>query len=89
MALGASSGRLQGMILRQGLVIVGIGLALGLLLAFFFGRMLASQLYQISTVDPWTYAVVYGGFFLVSLAACWVPARRTIRVDPIVALRHN
>ena len=89
MALGANRREILAMILRQGLGVVGIGLAIGLLAAF-AGTRAASQLFVgIGPTDPLTYIVVIAILAGVALLACWIPARRATRVDPLVALRYE
>jgi putative ABC transport system permease protein len=75
------------MILREGLVITAVGSALGLLLALGLGRVLSGMLYQVSAVDPAVFVTTPLLLGLVSLLACWVPARRAARVHPMVALQ--
>ncbi|HWO01956.1 MAG TPA: FtsX-like permease family protein [Blastocatellia bacterium] len=64
-----------------------IGLAIGMAAAFVLVRLLAGQLYEIKATDPVTFCLVALGLLLVTLAACYLPARRASKVDPIVALR--
>jgi predicted permease len=88
-ALGASRGDVAGMVMGQGMALTGAGLVVGLIGAVVATRFLSSLLYGIAPRDPATLgtaAVVLG---LVALAACYVPARRAMRVDPMVALRHE
>jgi putative ABC transport system permease protein len=89
MALGAGRGDILKMVLRQGLGVVGVGVAMGLLAAFAGTRAIARLFVGISPTDPWTYTSV--GILLtgVALLACWIPARRATRVDPLIALRHE
>jgi predicted permease len=91
MALGADSRRILRMVLRQGSVLTGVGLALGLLitlgLAGAAGEGIQSVLFGVSPLDPLIYAAVAAMIAAVSLAASFVPARRATRVDPMVALR--
>ncbi len=89
MALGAQAGNLYGMILRQAMLPVIAGLVAGLSGALAAGRVLASLLYEISPRDPATLAAVAVTLAGVALAACFVPARRAARVDPLVALRYE
>ena len=89
MALGAQRRSILWLISRQGLAIVGIGLALGLLLAIAVGRLVGDFLVGIGPTDPLTYISVSLLLSFVALAACYIPARRAMRVDPIVALRHE
>jgi putative ABC transport system permease protein len=89
MALGASPRDVLGMFLRQGGVQVAVGLAVGLLLAFFLGKGLALVLFQVDTTNPLMYAGVNLVLALTCLVAIFLPARRALRVDPIVALRYE
>jgi predicted permease len=89
MALGANSREILAMILRQGLAVVGIGLIVGLAAAY-AGARVASQLFVgVAPSDPLTYAIVVVILTVVALTACWIPARRATRVDPLVALRYE
>ena len=88
-ALGASTGKLMASVLRQGMTPVLLGLAAGLATALMLGRLIASQLYGISANDPLTISTVAGLLLLVALGACWMPARRAARVDPVRALRFE
>src|SRR6202167_638101 len=87
MALGASSSSVIRMILAQGLKLACAGIACGLLAAAAVTRGMAAILSTVKSNDPLTYAAVAAFFALVALAACYIPARRGARVDPIVALR--
>ncbi len=87
LALGASSSDLIRMILTQGLKLASAGIACGLLAAAGVTRGMAAILSTVKSNDPLTYAAVAAFFALVALAACYIPARRGARVDPIVALR--
>jgi putative ABC transport system permease protein len=89
MALGASPAELMRMILAHGLRITGAGILVGLLAAVVATRSLASILYKVKVSDPLTFAGVAVFFTLIALAACWIPARRSARVDPMVALRYE
>jgi putative ABC transport system permease protein len=88
-ALGAGRGHVLWLALREGLGLSAIGIALGLGGAFFASRLLSSELYGISALDPATYATVAIGMLVATLIACWVPTRRALRVDPLVALREG
>ncbi|WP_221032500.1 ABC transporter permease [Actomonas aquatica] len=89
MALGALSRDVLNLILRQGLQLIAVGLALGLAGYFAVSRLLRSVVYELSPLDP--LSLVSGGLTLalIALAACWIPARRAAKVDPMVALRDE
>jgi macrolide transport system ATP-binding/permease protein len=87
MALGAQSGNVRSLILRQGMTLALIGSIIGLAIAFGATRLLKSVLYGVSASDPMTFVGVTFLLATVALLACWLPARRATRVDPIIALR--
>ena len=87
MALGAQKTAVMKLVIGQGLMLTGIGLAIGLLAAFALTRGLKALLFGVSASDPLTYVVVAGLLGGVALLACYLPARRASRVDPMVALR--
>jgi ABC-type antimicrobial peptide transport system permease subunit len=87
MALGASTREVLGMVLRQGAVTSGIGISAGILGSLALTRWLQSQLFEVSPTDPVTFLSVALLLVLISMAACWIPARRATRVDPMTALR--
>lgn len=89
MALGAEPGAVQGMILREGLVMTLSGGALGLLLAFGLGRLCAGMLYDVSPVDPVAFTLAPAALFVTAMLACWLPARKATRVNPLHALRSE
>jgi ABC-type antimicrobial peptide transport system permease subunit len=89
MALGAGSPNVLRMILRQGAMIVGVGLALGIALAAVTARLVGNFLSGVSPFDPLTYAWVSVALAVVAMLACYIPARRATRVDPLVALRYE
>jgi len=89
MALGATSGDVLRLVLRQGLALAAIGLALGLAGAFAASRLLTSMLFEVKPNDPVTYAGVAVLLGVVALAASYIPARRAARIDPLVALRQE
>jgi putative ABC transport system permease protein len=86
-ALGASRGDVIALVLRQILVLVGLGLALGALGSIFLSRFLASLLFGVEPTDPMTFVGVALVLLTVVGIACLVPARRAVQIDPIVALR--
>ena len=89
MALGAARGNVLQLVMRQGMSLVVIGLALGILGAFGVTRLLATQLFGVEPTDPATFTLVAVGLALVALVATLVPALRATRVDPLVALRQE
>jgi putative ABC transport system permease protein len=89
MALGANSGTVLGLVLRQGFVLAGIGLAIGIGGAVGATRYLKSMLYGLTPLDSMTFAYVIVLFAAISLFASYVPARRATKVDPLAALRDE
>ncbi|HKC63389.1 MAG TPA: ABC transporter permease, partial [Pyrinomonadaceae bacterium] len=89
LALGAQIGDVLKLILKQGMLLVLIGLALGLLASFFLTRLMSSLLFGISATDPATFIIVAALLTIVALLACYLPARRAMKVDPMVALRYE
>ncbi len=89
MALGARSGDVLGMILGQGAKIVGAGVAVGMLASLGLTRLMANLLFSVSAADPLTFAAVAIVLALVAMLACYIPARRTLRVDPAITLRYE
>ncbi len=87
MALGASTRQLIWQVTQQGLVLAVTGAGIGLALAFGLTRLLTNFLYGVSPFDPVTFVGVPVLLALVALLACWLPARRATRVNPIEALR--
>jgi len=88
-ALGAQPRNVFGMVVRQGMGAAAAGLTLGLLGAAALGRVLTSLLYGVKPTDVFTFVGVAGVLLAVVLAACLVPARRAVRVDPLEALRSE
>jgi predicted permease len=88
-ALGATTGSILGLILRGGMTLVAIGLGVGLVAVFGLTRLLSALLYGVGQRDPATIGVVAFILAAVALLACYLPARRATKVDPIVALRSE
>jgi putative ABC transport system permease protein len=88
-ALGASRGDVAGMVMGQGMIVTVVGLVFGLTGALFATRFLSTLLYGVQPRDPVILAGAAAVLGVVALAACWVPAQRAMRVDPMVALRHE
>lgn len=89
MALGAPRAHVLGLMLTMGGRLVGVGLLVGLVASVASTRLLRSQLFGVQSTDPLAYAAVIGVLGLVTLFACYIPARRAAGVDPIVALRQE
>jgi len=89
LALGALPQDIGRMVLRQGGRLAAAGIALGLLVSFVLTRLMATMLFGVSANDPFTLVAVVVLLFGVVLLACWIPARRAMRVDPMVALRYE
>jgi putative ABC transport system permease protein len=87
MALGATRERVVRMILREGIVLAGFGLVLGLIGAYFVGRAMHSTLFGVGTIDIGAFSAVGGILLLSALVACYFPARRAAAVEPMRALR--
>ncbi|HKV24291.1 MAG TPA: ABC transporter permease [Candidatus Acidoferrum sp.] len=89
MAIGAAPRDILKMVLRQGLAVVGIGLALGLVIAFAGTRLMTSLIVGVKPTDPLTFVGVLVLLTAIALFACWIPAFRATRIDPLRALRHE
>lgn len=87
LAIGAQSGSVLGLVLRRGLAVVALGLAAGLGAAYGLTRFVGSFLFEVKATDPLTFAAIAMILGAVALLACYVPARRATKVDPLVALR--
>jgi predicted permease len=89
MAFGASNASILTMVARQGLTLSVIGIGVGLLAAFAVTRVMSNMLVGVSPTDPITFAAISLFFLAVTALACWIPARRAARLDPVVALRDE
>jgi predicted permease len=103
MALGAQTGNVLRLVIWQGIRLVLVGLAVGALSGYVLTRLfatqyitssdwqrqMAQQLYEVKATDPWTFVAIASLLLLVALVACWLPARRASRVDPLEALRYE
>jgi putative ABC transport system permease protein len=89
MALGAQRVDLLRLVIRQGMTLVFIGLVIGAPAAFALSRFMSALLFDISPRDPLTFAAVSALLLSVAMLACYIPARRATRVDPMVALRYE
>jgi putative ABC transport system permease protein len=88
-ALGARSSDVLKMVLGQGTKMAAIGVGIGLAGAFALTRVMSTLLFEVSVTDPGTFAAVVALLALVTLLACYIPARRATKVDPMVALRRE
>jgi putative ABC transport system permease protein len=89
MALGATSSDMLKLIIGQGMKLAALGVALGVGCALAVSRLMANLLFGVSATDPLTFAVIALLLGLVALLACYIPARRATKVDPMIALRHE
>jgi putative ABC transport system permease protein len=88
-ALGAARGHVYAVVFRIAARLIAIGIAAGVLVSFATNRLLTTQLWNVSPHDPLTLAAAMIVVSAIALAACYIPARRALRVDPIVALRQD
>ena len=89
MALGAQLRQVRHLILRQGMMLAGSGLILGLAVVFVLARFLTSMLYGVSPSDPVTFVGISFLLAMVALLACYLPACRAARIDPMIAIREE
>ena len=89
MALGAQRFDVLKLMVRKGILLGTVGVVAGLLASFGLTRLIATLLFEVTATDAATFAIVSVGLFLVTLVACYVPARRATKVDPLKALRYE
>lgn len=89
LALGARPGQILKMVLRQGMRLIAVGWVVGVVLAFGIARLMGQFLVGVSSTDPLTFITVSLVMIAVALLACYIPARRATKVDPIIALRYE
>jgi len=77
------------LVIGQGMALVSVGVVIGVAAAWALTRLMATMLFEVRATDPATFALIALLLALVALAACWIPARRAAKVDPMVALRHD
>jgi predicted lysophospholipase L1 biosynthesis ABC-type transport system permease subunit len=88
-AFGATAGNILASVLGRGLLVIGIGMAVGLVASLSLTRIIANALWGVTATDPATYTVVVLTLLVVACVACYVPARRALKVDPLVAMRQD
>ena len=88
-ALGATGRSVLGLVLKRGLLLIGSGVVVGLIGSLALTRLLANQLFAVSATDPSTFALAPILLTAVALLATYIPARRAVKVDPLVALKYE
>jgi ABC-type antimicrobial peptide transport system permease subunit len=89
MALGATPLQVHALIFRQGMLLAGVGVAIGLVSALALTRILRTVLAGLTSLDPGVIAFAVALVVVVAALACWIPARRATRIDPMLALRQD
>ena len=88
-AFGATARNVLASVLGRGLIVIGIGMVVGLVASLSLTRIIDSSLWGVTSTDPSTYTVVLLTLLVVACLACYVPARRALKVDPLVAMRQE
>lgn len=89
MAVGATASDVLKMVMTRGVKLTSVGIATGLLIALALSRLLSGMLFGVTATDPLTFGLIALVLTLIALMACWIPARRAAKVDPLIALRHE
>ena len=89
MALGAERRHVLGLVLKHGMFLAAIGIALGLIGSYGLTKLMSTLLFEVKPTDKMTYASVAAGLILIALIACYIPARRATKIDPLVALKYE
>ena len=89
MALGAGAGDVLRLVLRRGLILIGIGIAFGLGASFAITRVIRAVLWGVTPTDPLTFALALLALSAAGFLACYIPARRALKIDPVNALRYE
>jgi putative ABC transport system permease protein len=88
-AIGATARDILTLVFKQGMVPLGMGLTIGLVLSLAVNRVLQAELVRVSPADPLALAIASATLIVSAMLGCWLPARRAVRMDPVVALRHD
>ena len=89
MALGAQNRDVLKLVVKQGIGLALFGVAIGLLASYALTRLMVSLLFEVTATDKTTFGLVAAGLFLITMFACYIPARRATKVNPLVALRYE
>jgi len=89
LALGAQRGDVLRLLLKQGMKLVSVGVTIGLLVSLALAQLIEGLLFGVGATDPLTFALAALSLIIVALLACWIPARRAAKVDPMIALRYE
>jgi putative ABC transport system permease protein len=89
MALGAGHRHVLSLVLKHGMLLAAIGIALGLIGSYLLTRLMTTLLFEVKPTDAMTYVMVAGALIAIALIACYIPARRATKIDPLVALKYE